>query len=104
MQNVCTTHKQGLIELTNGHIAASRHEPNLIYIVDPQKYALVATIEDNEYIPIGGPLHNCGNDSFIYVPYNGKYLCQISMINGEYNISFKAKENENDLTPQLNLF
>jgi WD40 repeat protein len=97
VENVCTTHKQGLIELTNGHVAASRHEPNHIYIIDPQTYRLVTTIMDSQYIPIGGPLYCCGNDSFIYVPYSGKYLCQISMINGEYKISFKGKENENSL-------
>ena len=97
VNNVCTTFSKGLIDLPNGHVAASHSNPNCIYIVDPQKYELITTIVDNEYIPRSGPLCVFGNDSFIYVSLIGGCLCEITMINGEYKISFKTKEDMSSL-------
>ena len=87
----------GLIELSNGHVAASLDNPDCIYIVDPLRYKIIATIENKEYIPYRGALHAFSNNSFIYVSEMYGCLCEISMINGEYKISFKTKENEEDL-------
>ena len=36
-----------------------------------------------------------GNDSFIFLSRKGGCLCEVTMINGEYKISFKTKENYN---------
>ena len=38
-----------------------------------------------------------GNDSFIYVSLDSGCLCEVSMVNGEYKITFKKKEDDNDL-------
>ena len=97
VNKVCTTFSNGLTELSNGHVVASCYMPNYIYIVDPQTYELIAIIVDEEYIPMYGPLHTFGNDSYIYVPVTGGCLCEITMINGEYKIFFKTKESDNDL-------
>ena len=97
INNVCTTFNHGLIELGNGHVAVSHYNPNCIYIVNPIRYELVATIVDKEYIPNSGPLFMFGYDSFIYVSLNGGCLCGVTFVNGEYKITFKTKENENDL-------
>ena len=97
VKNVCTNYNKGLIELSNGHVAASDSDPPCIYIVDPQRYKVIATIEDKEYIPSSGPLYAFGNNSFIYVPLSGGYLCEITMINGEYKNTFNTKESDDDL-------
>ena len=73
-----------------------------VYIVNPTKYELVTTIVDEEYIPHYGPMYVFSNDSIIYLSIYLSYsdngcLCQISMMNGKYKISFKTKVNENDL-------
>ena len=81
----------GLIELSNGHVAVSRRDPNYIS-VDPLTYRIITTIKDEIYIPIFGPLCAIGNDSFIYVSVIGGCLCVVSMINGEYKITFKTKK------------
>jgi WD40 repeat protein len=103
INNVCTTYMSGLIELSNGHVAASHYNPNCIYIVDTQKYELVTTIVDKEYIPDCGPLYVFGNDSFIYVSLDGGCFCEVSMMNGEYKISFKTKESDNNLLSCISL-
>ena len=95
--NVCTTYRQGLIELSNGHVAVSHHEPHCIYIIDPQAYTLIDTIVDNEYIPFAGPMFAFGSNSFIYVSYKGGVLCEVSMRNGKYTVSFGTKKSDKDL-------
>ena len=72
-------------------------DPNRKYIVDPQRYKVITTIVDKEYIPEIGLLCAFGNMSFIYVPVNGGCLCEVTMINGEYKITFKTKESDDYL-------
>ena len=38
-----------------------------------------------------------GDASFIYVSYGGGSFCEMTIMNGEYMISFKTKENDNEL-------
>ena len=87
----------GLVELSNGHVAASHSNPNCIYIVDTYRYESVVMFEDEKYIPRSGPLYNFGNNSFIYVSLEGGYFCQVTPTNDKYYIYYISKENDNDL-------
>ena len=98
VNGVCTVYRHGLIELSKGHVVASRGgNPPCIYIVDPQRYKVIATIVDEEYIPDCGSLYAFGNNSFIYVSFTDGCLCEVSMINEEYKITFKTKKSDGDL-------
>ena len=73
VNDVCTNYRYGLIELSNGHVAASYRDIKCIYIVDPKKYELVTTIVDEEYILDCGSLYAFSKDSFIHAPYDGEW-------------------------------
>ena len=54
--DVCASLSKGLVELSNGHIAASHYVPNCIYIANPNTYKLITNIVDKEYITDCGGL------------------------------------------------
>ena len=94
IEGVKTNTPNGLIELSNGNLAASRgcFPTPCIYIVDPFRYVKVAEIVDNEYILKDGPLCVWGNDSFIFSHW--ECFCEISYVDGEYKIVYKDKNNK----------
>ena len=67
---VVTNDNNGLIELSNGHIAASANHPPCIYIADPIHFTIHSIIKDNNYIICGSCLNKINDNSFIYA-YNG---------------------------------
>ena len=95
IHGVYTNHCNGLVELSNGYIAASRgvegnkNDYNCIFIADPVKYLKIAEIIDKNYIIGASGLCCFGNGGFLYAHCN--IFCQIVVIKGEYRVIYSKK-------------
>lgn len=91
INDVWTNSPNGLIELSNGHIAASRgsHPVPCIFVIDPINLRKVAEIINPAYINNDGTLCQWNKDSFIFA--NGNCFCQILLINDIYSLVYTTK-------------
>lgn len=91
LEGIFSVHLNGLIELSNGFIAISSSSvsSSSISIIDPFKYIKVSEIKDDNYICKCGPLFELDSNSFVFICENS--FCHISLVDGNYKISYKLK-------------
>jgi WD40 repeat protein len=91
ISDVWANSPNGLIELSNGHIVASRGSYPIpcIFVIDPIKFRKVAEIINPTYINNDGTLCQWSKDSFIFA--NGNCFGQISLINDIYSLVHTTK-------------